>query len=157
MKKIAAALIITLGLASSSYASTYSDALGKCIMENSSSEDQETMTQWAFVTLGKTAAAKKVQTIPAAQTSAVEKKAKTLMTKLALNTCSKEFAVVVAKEPTTGLQNTAGYIAASLLKDQVVSAGLDLFPSLKSSTVTNLINDDTVQAVGGLLKNMLQK
>lgn len=115
------------------------------------------MTQWAFVTLGKTAAAKKVQTIPAAKTKEVETKAKNLVTKLALGACSKQFALVMTKEPKTGLQATASYIAADLLKDQFVSSGLNLFPSLKNSQLTNLLNSETMDAMGSLLKNVLKK
>lgn len=158
MKKTAA-ILVTLAMSTALHASTYSDNLGKCILENTSSADQETMTQWAYVTLGKTSAAKKVQTIPAAKVTEVETKAKTLFTKLALNSCSKEFATVVAKDPKNGLQDTVGYIAGSLLKDQVVSTGLNLFPSLSStaSKLTNSLNSDTVEAVGSLLKNVLKK
>lgn len=155
MKKTAAFIVLTLGLTAGAEASTYSDNLAKCILENTSSADQETMTQWAFVTLGKTAAAKKVQTIPAAKTKEVETKA--IVTKLALGACSKQFALVMTKEPKTGLQATASYIAADLLKDQFVSSGLNLFPSLKNSQLTNLLNSETMDVMGSLLKNVLKK
>ncbi len=157
MKKTA---LLLLALAcGAAQASTYSDNLGKCILQNTSSADQETMTQWAYVTLGKTDAAKKVQTIPDKKVTEVETKAKTLMTKLALNSCSKEFATVIAKDPKNGLQDTVGYIAGSLLKDQVISSGLNLFPSLSStaSKLSNSLNSETVEAVGSLLKNVLKK
>lgn len=157
VKKTAALIVLTLGLTAGAEASTYSDNLAKCILENTSSADQETMTQWAFVTLGKTAAAKKVQTIPAAKTKEVETKAKNLVTKLALGACSKQFALVMTKEPKTGLQATASYIAADLLKDQFVSSGLNLFPSLKNSQLTNLLNSETMDVMGSLLKNVLKK
>ena len=148
MKKTAALIVLALGLTAGAEASTYSDNLAKCILENTSSADQETMTQWAFVTLGKTAAAK---------TKEVETKAKNLVTKLALGACSKPFALVMTKEPKTGLQATASYIAADLLKDQFVSSGLNLFPSLKNSQLTNLLNSETLDAMGSLLKNVLKK
>ena len=151
MKKTAALIVLALGLTAGAEASTYSDNLAKYILENTSSADQETMTQWAFVTLGKTAAAKKVQTIPAAKTKEVETKAKNLVTKLALGACSKQFALVMTKEPKTGLQATASYIAADLLKD------LNLFPSLKNSQLTNFLNSETLDAMGSLLKNVLKK
>ena len=157
MKNSALLFALALGFTGAAQASTYSDNLAKCILENTSSADQETMTQWAFVTLGKTAAAKKVQTIPAAKTKEVETKAKALVSKLALGACSKQFALVMTKEPKTGLQATASYIAADLLKDQFVSSGLELFPSLKNSQLNNLLNSETMDAVGSLLKNVLKK
>lgn len=63
----------------------------------------------------------------------------------------------MTKEPKTGLQATASYIAADLLKDQFVSSGLNLFPSLKNSQLTNLLNSETMDAMGSLLKNVLKK
>ena len=156
MKKTVA-LLLTLAIGSAAQASTYSDNLGKCILENTSSADQETMTQWAYVTLGKTSAAKKVQTIPTAKVTEVETKAKTLVSKLALGSCSKQFAAVLAKDPKNGLQDTLSYVAGNLLKEQVVSSGLSLFPSGTSSKLSGLVSSETAEAVGSLLKNVLKK
>lgn len=47
VKKTAAFIVLALGLTAGAEASTYSDNLAKCILENTSSADQETMTQWA--------------------------------------------------------------------------------------------------------------
>ena len=73
---------LAAALSTGAQAGQYADAMAQCILSNTSASDRDTLTQWAYVTLGKTDAAKKVQAIPAAKTKAVEDKAKKLVTNL---------------------------------------------------------------------------
>ena len=59
------ALVSCAVFSASCYAAgQYAQALGDCIYDNLSREDKNVMTQWAFVTLGKTDAAKQITVIP---------------------------------------------------------------------------------------------
>ena len=83
---------LVAALSTGAQAGQYADAMAQCILTNTSASDRDTLTQWAYVTLGKTDAAKKVQAIPAAKTKAVEDKAKKLVTNLTTGACAKPFA-----------------------------------------------------------------
>ena len=48
-------------------AASAADELADCLYANTSAEDKTTFLQWAYVALGRTEAAKSVQTIPAAK------------------------------------------------------------------------------------------
>ena len=58
---------LAAALSTGAQAGQYADAMAQCILTNTSASDRDTLTQWAYVTLGKTDAAKKVQAIPAAK------------------------------------------------------------------------------------------
>ena len=66
-----AALLLSLAGAPA-LASSESDALADCLYENTSSADRTVMVQWAYVTLGKTRAAKAVQAISDEKTKAAQ-------------------------------------------------------------------------------------
>ena len=55
-------------------AASAADELADCLYANTSAQDKTTFLQWAYVALGRTEAAKSVQTIPAAKIKTVEKK-----------------------------------------------------------------------------------
>lgn len=73
--KIMTAILAGCLLSGSAFAGDYATALGKCLYDNTNASDKTTLTQWAFVSLGKTSAAKSVVTIPAAKTNAVDQQA----------------------------------------------------------------------------------
>lgn len=146
-----AALVAALG--TGAQAGQYADAMAQCILTNTSASDRDTLTQWAYVTLGKTDAAKKVQAIPAAKTKAVEDKAKKLVTNLTTGACAKPFAQLMIKEPKTGLQNTAVALAQELLTEEIKSKTLNLLPTVNIGNVSR----ETVEQIGGLITNLLKK
>lgn len=85
----------------STLAGDYATALGECLYKNTTSADKTTLTQWAFVTLGKSSATKSIASIPAAKTQEIDQKTKNLLMKLATSSCSKEAVQVALHEPTT--------------------------------------------------------
>ena len=70
------ALVSCAVFSASCYAGQYAQALGDCVYDNLSREDKNVMTQWAFVTLGKTDAAKQITVIPESKIKQVNKEAK---------------------------------------------------------------------------------
>ena len=69
------ALVSCAVFSASCYAGQYAQALGDCVYDNLSREDKNVMTQWAFVTLGKTDAAKQITVIPESKNKQVNKEA----------------------------------------------------------------------------------
>ena len=89
------ALVSCAVFSASCYAAgQYAQALGDCIYDNLSREDKNVMTQWAFVTLGKTDAAKQITVIPESKNKQVNKEAKKRMTRLMTEACAREAANV---------------------------------------------------------------
>ena len=82
------------------------DELADCLYANTSAEDKTTFLQWAYVALGRTEAAKSVQTIPAAKIKTVEKKAQTTLTQLVMKSCPKPAMNLLLSNPKKGLEKT---------------------------------------------------
>lgn len=115
----ALALAGALILPASAYASAESDALADCLFENTSAADRNVMVQWAYVTIGKTSAAKAVQTIPDAKVRSVESQAQKTLTNLVLKRCAKPSMKLLVKDPKNGLQDTLGSLALKLVQQEV--------------------------------------
>ena len=146
-------LIAGLLVCGSALAGEYATALGQCLYKNSNDTDKTTLTQWAFVTLGKTDAAKSITTIPAAKTQEVDQQTKTLVTRLVTSSCSTEAKQVVLKEPTTGLRDAMVAITTEMVKDKLSS-------SAKSTFSNSLISSETttqLKETGKTLKNLFKK
>ena len=135
---------LAAALSTGAQADQYADAMAQCILTNTSASDRDTLTQWAYVTLGKTDAAKK---------EAVEDKAKKLVTNLTTGACAKPFAQLMINEPKTGLQNTAVALAQELLTEEIKSKTLNLLPTVNIGNVSR----ETVEQIGGLITNLLKK
>lgn len=151
--KLTTALIAGLFASSAAIAGEYATALGKCLYNNTTAADKTTLTQWAFVTLGKTNAAKSIASIPAAKTTEVDQQTKTLVTKLITTSCSKEAAQAALKEPTTGLQDAVVTISSQMIADQLKSQAGNTFSSsmLSSEKTSQLIE------TGKNLKSIFKK
>lgn len=137
----------------SAFAGDYATALGECLYKNTSSEDKTTLTQWAFVTLGKTSAARSIATIPAAKTQEVDQKTKSLLVRLTTSTCSKEALQVALHEPSTGLQDAVSSMSSQMIRDQIRTQAKDILSN------SLLAPDSGTQTHRGsaLLKNLLKK
>ena len=109
------------------------------------------MTQWAFVTLGKTDAAKQITVIPESKNKQVNKEAKKRMTRLRTEACAREAANVALHESKSGLQDAAAQLGVRLAKEQ-----------LKDKTdeaLANLLNPGTANVLRGaeVLKGFFKK
>ena len=73
------------------FAGQYAQQLSDCAYNNLNSQDKKILTQWAFVSLGKTKAAKEVTVIPAQKIKDIEAKGKAVMTSIVTERCGKEW------------------------------------------------------------------
>lgn len=116
-----AALMMTLAGASAQAfaAGTSSQALGECLYRNATPDQKTQLIQWAYVTIGKTDAAKSVQAIPQAKTQAVTQKMKSTLTTLLLHSCPKEAAQVLLTDPKNGSIDAMETVTSLMLREKV--------------------------------------
>lgn len=152
--KIATAIIAGLMTCGSAFAGEYATALGDCLYKNTSAEDKTTLTQWAFVTLGKSSATKSIATIPAEKTSEVDQKTRNLLMRLATSSCSKEAVQVALNEPSTGLQDAVTAMSAQMIREQIRSQAKNV---LSNALLTSGNKNISSNQGGNLLKNLLGK
>lgn len=93
MKKTFLAVLACL-VVSPVLAATDAEELGRCIYNNTSAADRDTLVQFMYVSLGSTNAARKVQSIPQTKINQVNSKTKALASKLVLGPCRKQAARV---------------------------------------------------------------
>lgn len=125
MKTTAAAGALALALlanpivAAQAASADVSEALADCLYQHSTAADKQVFLQWAFVTLGKTAAAQKVQKIPDARVKSTEAQAQKTLTNLVVGKCSQPALKVLMKDPKNGLQNTLNSLAQKMVEAEI--------------------------------------
>lgn len=125
MKTTAAAGALALALlanpivAAQAASADVSEALADCLYQHSTAADKQVFLQWAFVTLGKTAAAQKVQKIPDARVKSTEAQAQKTLTNLVVGKCSQPSLKVLMKDPKNGLQNTLNSLAQKMVEAEI--------------------------------------
>ncbi len=125
--KLLAASLAGILACGSAFAGDYATSLGKCLYNKSNSSDKTTLTQWAFVSLGQTDAAKGIATIPDSKTQQVNTEAKSVVTKLIVSSCSKEALQVALHEPTSGLQDAISAITSEMIAEKIKSQASSTF------------------------------
>lgn len=153
IKTLTAAAVLSLLTCSTAIAGDYATALGECLYNNTTSEDKTTLTQWAFVTLGKSSATQSIATIPTAKTNEVDQKTKSLLTRLVTSSCSNEAIQVALREPTTGLQDAVTTMSSYMIREQIRANAKSI---LSNSILTSGDSTSTSQG-SNLLKNLLKK
>ena len=151
--KIVTAMLAGCLLFSSAFAGEYATALGKCLYDNTNAADKTTLTQWAFVSLGKTSAAKSIVTIPAEKTNAVDQQAQKLVTRLVATSCSKEATQVALHESSSGLPDAVVALSSRMLADQLKSQTKNTF----SNSLISPEKTEQLMETGKALKNLFQK
>ena len=121
------ALVSCAVFSASCYAGQYAQALGDCVYDNLSREDKNVMTQWAFVTLGKTDAAKQITVIPESKNKQVNKEAKKRMTRLMTEACAREAANVALHDSKSGLQTPLHSLGSDLPKNNLRTKQMKLW------------------------------
>lgn len=134
------------------YAGQYADQLGQCLYQNMTKSDRDVFTQWAFVTIGKTNAAKQITVIPESKIKAVNTKAKESLQTLIATKCANEAAKVALHEPKDGLKNTVTAVAEKVMQEEFKD-------KLKGSLpITNIrLDNESVQKSAEFLMNFLKK
>ena len=127
--------LFSTGAAGTACAASAADELADCLYANTSAQDKTTFLQWAYVALGRTEAAKSVQTIPAAKIKTVEKKAQTTLTQLVMKSCPKPAMNLLLSDPKKGLEKTLTSLAGKLVQAEVEKRTSPLL----SMTITDLL------------------
>lgn len=115
-------------------ATTDAEELGRCIYNNTSSADRDTLVQFMYVSLGSTNAARKVQSIPQTKINQVNSKTKALASKLVLGPCRKQAARVLLSDPRNGMQQALSYTVERLVADRIAESTLGWLSSLGGSS-----------------------
>jgi len=102
-------------------AGVYSDALGKCLVEASSSEEKQQLVQWIFFAISLNPAIKPYATITTEQRGATDRNMAQLFEKLLGDTCNKETREAMKYE------GSSAFEASFRLLGQV--AGREIFES----------------------------
>ena len=143
--------IVLCAFSASANAGQYAEELGVCVYKNLTSSDKTVMTQWAFVTLGKTKAARQITVIPDAKTKEVNQKAKAALSRIMTQNCAKEATKVALHESQDGLKNAAATLALRLAQDEL-SDKMD-------ASLSGLLNPGTANVLKGaeVLKGFFEK
>ena len=115
-------------------ATTDAEELGRCIYNNTSSADRDTLVQFMYVSLGSTNAARKVQSIPQTKINQVNSKTKALASKLVLGPCRKQAARVLLSDPRNGMQQALSYTVERLVADRIAESTSGWLSSLGGSS-----------------------
>ena len=121
------------------FAGQYAQQLSDCVYQNLNSQDKKILTQWAFVTLGKTKAAKEVAVIPAQKIKEVEAKGRSVMKSIVTERCGKEMAKVALYETKEGFKDAGTDLALRLAKDEMGSKLDSLFPPITDKGSLNVM------------------
>lgn len=125
-KIILASILSTLCLAfNPTYAAQYGDELGRCLIQNANSADTKILTQWAFVTIGQTQAAKEVVTIPRQKVEAISTKAQTTVLRLLAKDCAAPALKATLYEGKNGIPNGIKYAVMQYMQDEMQSRTVD--------------------------------
>ena len=131
MKKITILMLTSLGLSSVCCAGQYGDELGRCLVKNASEADTKVLTQWAFVTLGQTKAAREIATISPQVTSRTTSKAQTVVLRLLGKDCAKEALKATLYEG-NGIKSAVTQRMQAELQTQTVDAIIEKITSIKT-------------------------
>ena len=126
--------------------------LGRCIYNNTSSVDKDTLVQFMYVSLSSTNAARKIQTIPQAKINQVNAKTKNLATKLVLGPCRKQALRVLLSEPKNGMQQALSYTVERLVADKIAKSTSGWLSGLSADSDTANKVRNAIE-FGGLLRD----
>lgn len=116
----ACAMAVALACPAMSVAATQAAKdLSDCLYRNASSADKELLVQWAYVTIARTDAAKKVQPMKPALINEVQSKAQRSLSTLVVQKCSKPTMQLLVSDPRHGVQDALSELAQRLLEDEV--------------------------------------
>jgi hypothetical protein len=152
MKKMVIATMAAV-LAQASFAGQYATAFGECLYKNMSDADKDTLTQWVFVTVGRTSAAQQIATIPSAKTSATDAKMRSLIQEKTTGACRNEALKLLTNEPRTGLRDAVTAVAINMAEEKISATALGSFPtSMLGSETTSKALKKAGDVLSGFLK-----
>lgn len=109
----------------SAWAGQYATDLGQCLYNNASQADSDTLTQWAFVTLGQTRPAKSIATIPAKVNQEVSLKAQVVVLRLLAKDCASQALKATLYEGKNGVSEGIKHAVTLRLEKEFQSQTVD--------------------------------
>lgn len=138
-------------------ATTDAEELGRCIYNNTSSADRDTLVQFMYVSLGSTNVARKVQSIPQTKINQVNSKTKALASKLVLGPCRKQAARVLLSDPRNGMQQALSYTVERLVADRIAESTSGWLSSLGGGSSENASKVRNAIEFGSALMDVFRK
>ena len=136
MKKPLIFILCASGFCATSIAGQYSDELGRCLVTHASNSDTKVLTQWAFVTLGQTQAAREIVKISPEATNRATTQAQSVVIRLLGKDCAKEALKATLYEGKDGIGNGIKSAVTQRmqaeLQTQTVDAIIDRMTSIKT-------------------------
>lgn len=105
MRKLIVLILTGLIFCGEVMAGQYGDELGRCLIRHASDSDTKVLTQWAFVTLGQTRAAREIASIDKKVIEATNNKAQVVIVRLLGKDCAKEALKATLYEGKNGIGN----------------------------------------------------
>jgi hypothetical protein len=139
MKKLVAALVAVIGLASNaSQAGVYTDDMAKCLVESSSKEDRMSLVRWMFAAMAQHPAVATMNTVKAADVEKANASTGALFMRLLTEACVDATKKAIKYEGPAAIQlafQVLGQVASSEIfsapEVAAVMAGLDKYADLK--------------------------
>lgn len=116
---------ILLGAITTAQAGQYGDQLGRCLVEHAGQSDTKILTQWAFVTVGQTQAAREIVTIDKATQNRVSSKAQAVVLRLLGKDCAAEALKATLYEGKDGIPNGIKYAVTFHLTEEMSTQAVD--------------------------------
>ncbi len=149
---ISSVFLSTMALVSTSaIAGDYAQGLATCVYDHLTPNDKKLMTQWAFVTLGRTSAAKEVMVIPEDKIKSVSKNATNALKRVVLDECGKEFAQTALHEKGEGLKDATATLAYRIAMDELKGKLDNVFPDVMDKGTENVLK------AGEVLEGLFRK
>ena len=105
MRKLIVLILTGLTFCGEVMAGQSGDELGRCLIRHASDSDTKVLTQWAFVTLGQTRAAREIASIDKKVIEATNNKAQVVIVRLLGKDCAKEALKATLYEGKNGIGN----------------------------------------------------
>ena len=107
------------------HAAQYGDQLGRCLVEHAGQNDTKILTQWAFVTVGQTQAAREIVTIDKATQNRVSSQAQSVVLRLLGKDCAAEALKATLYEGKNGIPNGIKYAVTFHLTEEMSTQAVD--------------------------------
>ena len=137
MRKIQLFILIAVGSMvgiTPAWSGQHGDELGRCLINQANQSDTKILTQWAFVTIGQTQAAKEIVRIPQSKTNSVTAKAQTVVLRLLAKDCAAPALKATLYEGKSGIPNGIKYAVTQYMVEEMQSQTVEAL----ISKLTNL-------------------
>ncbi len=128
--------LLAMTVAGAAYSGQYADELGQCLTRSASQSDTKVLTQWAFVTLGQTSAAKEIASIKPQVINKVTSQAQTVVIRLLGRDCAKEAVKATLYEGKDGIGNGIKSAVTQRMQQELQSQTVDAIIAKMTSIKT---------------------